>query len=485
MFTPNKLIDVFFAYSRKDEELRNELEKHLSHLVRSGWIIGWHDRKIGAGEEWESKIDDYLNRADIILLLISADFIASDYCYGIEMEQALIRHSAGDAHVIPVILRPVDWEGTPFSHLQALPKDAKPVTSWVNRDEAFVSIAQGIRATVQEILRSEEAHQQLQQTASRSQVPLKKDYEALPPEPVLIDALETTEAVSIEPEEEKNSFKPLMAGVYGSVVLLTAILGLQFVPQWLKRQPSITVSPVPSPIPTPSATLFNADVFGTVDTVALTEVAINRFSNNDLEMGQQAVTALLERGAVQEAVAALEAVPKDYLERPEINFLRGRVGWEYLKRGDPDYSFGDVIRFWDRVVKAEPDVPQYQIALGFAYYIDGNSELAIATLCQALNTIQAQNTTNSQESESNCSVPASPVTNEDELNAIAGLALAYKQGSERGTLEADPEAAMSQALQFYQAVMGSDPVQFQPDQLDKTWLWTESAVNEWRSLGTR
>jgi len=144
-------VNVFFSYSHQDEKLRNKLEVHLSTLQRQKVIKSWHDRKIGAGIEWAQAIDDNLNAADIILLLISADFLASEYCYGLEMERAIARHDAGEARVIPIILRPTDLHGTPFGKLQAFPRDAKPVTRWSNRDEAFVNIAQGIRQAAHEM----------------------------------------------------------------------------------------------------------------------------------------------------------------------------------------------------------------------------------------------------------------------------------------------------------------------------------------------
>jgi tetratricopeptide (TPR) repeat protein len=146
-----KSIEVFFSYARKDEELRDELELQLSILKRQGLISAWYDREISAGKEWMHEIDDHLNTAQIIILLISANFVASDYCYGIEMMKALKRHEAGEARVIPVILRAVDWRETPFGKLQALPKDAKPITSWNNRDEAFLSVARGVRKAVEEL----------------------------------------------------------------------------------------------------------------------------------------------------------------------------------------------------------------------------------------------------------------------------------------------------------------------------------------------
>ncbi|MGH9766059.1 MAG: toll/interleukin-1 receptor domain-containing protein, partial [Blastocatellia bacterium] len=129
-------IEIFFSYSHKDEELRDELSKHLVLLKRQHVITAWHDRRIGAGKEWEKEIDEHLSTADIILLLISSDFLASDYCYDVEVKTAMKRHDEGEARVIPVILRPVDLKGACFGKLQSLPRDARPVTDWPNRDKA-------------------------------------------------------------------------------------------------------------------------------------------------------------------------------------------------------------------------------------------------------------------------------------------------------------------------------------------------------------
>ena len=150
---PKRTIEVFYSYAHKDEKLRNKLETQLSLLKQQGHITNWHDRKISAGQEWANEIDERLNTADIILLLISPDFLASEYCYGIEMEHALERHERGEARVIPVILRKVYWQGASFGKLQALPTDARPVmsSSWHNQDEAFFNVAEGIRKVVEEI----------------------------------------------------------------------------------------------------------------------------------------------------------------------------------------------------------------------------------------------------------------------------------------------------------------------------------------------
>jgi hypothetical protein len=145
-----KDVEVFIAYSHKDEKLLDQMLLHLSLLQRQELITAWYDRRIEAGEEWTSEIDRHLNTAQIILLLISPSFLASDYCYGVEVKRALERHEAGDARVIPIILRPIDWGGTPFAKLQALPKDARPVTSYASRDKAYHEVAMGIRSAVEE-----------------------------------------------------------------------------------------------------------------------------------------------------------------------------------------------------------------------------------------------------------------------------------------------------------------------------------------------
>jgi TIR domain len=145
-------VEVICSYSHKDEELRNELANHLSILQKEGVISGWHDRKLMAGDEWDGGIKEELNTADIILLLVSADFIASKYCYDIEVTRAMERHEAREAYVIPVILRPVRWKKAPFSKLIAFPKDAKAVTEWENKDSAFVDIAAGIEAAAEKLI---------------------------------------------------------------------------------------------------------------------------------------------------------------------------------------------------------------------------------------------------------------------------------------------------------------------------------------------
>lgn len=144
-------ISVFYSYADEDKNLRDQLNKHLALMDHQNLIVGWHDRDIQAGTEYQHEIDEHLNTAQIILLLISSDFLASDYKYSIEMQRALERHNSGDAYVIPIILRPCDFKDAPFSDLELLPSGGKPVINWQNADDAFSDIAQGIRKVVQEI----------------------------------------------------------------------------------------------------------------------------------------------------------------------------------------------------------------------------------------------------------------------------------------------------------------------------------------------
>lgn len=143
-------IDLFFLYSHKDEALRDELATHLALLRRNGGIQEWHDRRVTPGEDRREAIDKGIDSAKVILVLVSADFLASDDCYEVDMRRAMERHRSGDARVVPVILRACDWKDAPFGGMAALPRDGKAVTSWPNRDEAWSDVAEGIRRAVGE-----------------------------------------------------------------------------------------------------------------------------------------------------------------------------------------------------------------------------------------------------------------------------------------------------------------------------------------------
>lgn len=142
---------LFISYSHKDQNYLDELSTHLSLLRREKIIADWSDRKIAAGEEWEKQIDANLEQADIVILLVSPDFIASDYCYGKELTCALDMHESGTARVLPIIIRPCEWSDAPFSKIQLLPKDGQPISKWGDKDDAWLAVTRQLRVVAEEI----------------------------------------------------------------------------------------------------------------------------------------------------------------------------------------------------------------------------------------------------------------------------------------------------------------------------------------------
>jgi hypothetical protein len=152
-------IRVFVSYSHADEALRDQLEVQLAMLRRQGLIQVWHDRRLVAGDRLDWTISEELDQADIILLLVSPDFLASDYCYKIEKGRALERHRSGEARLISIILRPCDWQHSDLAEFLVTPKDGKPITQWPDRDEAFLDVVQSIRAALGTLSKAPEPKQ--------------------------------------------------------------------------------------------------------------------------------------------------------------------------------------------------------------------------------------------------------------------------------------------------------------------------------------
>ena len=144
-------LSVFISYAHADESLKNDLVIGLKLLEREGKIRAWQDRDIEAGREWEPEIKAALEAADIVLLLVTRRFLASDYCFDIEMTRSLERHEAGTVRVIPIVLSPCEWEKSPCQKLQALPSRGKPVTTWEHRDEAWLDVEKGLRKAVESL----------------------------------------------------------------------------------------------------------------------------------------------------------------------------------------------------------------------------------------------------------------------------------------------------------------------------------------------
>jgi TIR domain len=163
-------IEVFCCYAHEDAPHLENLKNHLTLLRRQGLITIWSDTDISPGSNWEQEIEKHLNAANIIVLLVSSDFMASDYCYSKEMFRSIERHDRGEAIVIPIILRPVYWQGAPFAKLQALPTGAKPIISsiWHNLDEALVDVVNGIGEAIKYLQTTSSArNNQLREYISR------------------------------------------------------------------------------------------------------------------------------------------------------------------------------------------------------------------------------------------------------------------------------------------------------------------------------
>ncbi len=147
-----RTLHLFISYSHRDEAIKEELIKHLSPLKRLNLIADWHDREIEAGDKWKEAISENLERANIVILLISIDFINSEYCYGVEMETAIRRARDGHTVVVPVIARNCMWKSSPFAEFQALPTDAKAISNWPDQDEALTVVAEGVRQIAERLL---------------------------------------------------------------------------------------------------------------------------------------------------------------------------------------------------------------------------------------------------------------------------------------------------------------------------------------------
>lgn len=149
LISDNKIVEIFYSYSEKDSKLLNRIEEQLPLLRRRGIIKEWHKGKSQIGKDQKEQIDLHLNSAQIILLLISNNFLNSDDCYA-QMERAMERHETGEARVVPIILRRCEWRDLPIAKLSILPQGERPATDWTNKDEGFYNIGKGIRAVIEE-----------------------------------------------------------------------------------------------------------------------------------------------------------------------------------------------------------------------------------------------------------------------------------------------------------------------------------------------
>ena len=143
-------VNVFICHAHEAEELARELETHLASLRKEGLVRSWTARAVGGGEAFRGEVEQRIAEAGVILLLVSADFLASDYLYDVELKRALERYDARDAIVRAVLLRPCDWQGTPLARVLRLPESGVPVTRHPDADEAFTKIVQELRKLIEQ-----------------------------------------------------------------------------------------------------------------------------------------------------------------------------------------------------------------------------------------------------------------------------------------------------------------------------------------------
>lgn len=192
---------LFISYSHQDKQYLNELEKHLTTLKRENLIDTWHDRKIIPGQEWEKKIEDALEDAEIYIFLISPDFISSEYCIEKEVSSALERHNDGSAIVIPIVVRSVDWLTTPIGKIQALPKDAAPISSHHDQDAAWLDVIKGIRVAIANLSRRD-----------------------TPPKPIHISSMPSALTKLVEKIEARYSEEKYLGGLASGLDVLDQVI---------------------------------------------------------------------------------------------------------------------------------------------------------------------------------------------------------------------------------------------------------------------
>lgn len=275
----------------------------------------------------------------------------------------------------------------------------------------------------------------------------------------------------IEPGVPRRKSKKLipLIGLVGAGAITFAV-GLN----WWQSQPK-TLSDLPQ-ITAPDYSKINLEK---EKTEKVTAFATERLNQGDLDTALKAVDALLNRNALAEAESVLKQVQGRNIDNPSVSFSFGRLAWQSIQAGDKKYSIDDARRYWNTAFKAKPDSIVYANALGFAYYAEGNINLANDSWFQALSIA----TKDQQPKVSNMSAANASVVPQQrqDLIAHAGLALGlYK--SARSQPPAKRERYLEEAVKLQRKVISEDPVSFQPDKLNQNWLWTPKIAQDWKSL---
>ncbi|MGJ3244972.1 MAG: CHAT domain-containing protein [Elainellaceae cyanobacterium] len=223
----------------------------------------------------------------------------------------------------------------------------------------------------------------------------------------------------------------------------------------------------------------------------LAQQAITQFNQGELEAGAQAVEALLDENALIQARSALNVVPLDDIDNPEISFLRGRLVWQLIQQGDFDFSVNDARRYWEVAIRGEPNSSRYANALAFAFYEDGQFAEAIDSWQRSLAVLESQGVEvlslpdlRQQFQASGSAEPIQLPTETDALTAYAGMALAFAKSADSPDVDQSPDEMLQQAIWLHQSVLASDPVNFETQSLSTNWLWTPSLLEDWQQLSS-
>lgn len=284
-------IEIFCCYARKDEQLLKDLKTHLAPLQRQGLINTWYDTEISPGSNYEDEINKHLDSAHIILLLVSPDFMDSEYCYSKEMKRAMERHSNREVCVVPIILRPIIFKDAPFGKIQALPKDAKPVTTWPNRDEAFYNVAEDIKKIAEELLdnrASSEPGSALEDTPSTP-------GQIMPRVDLALEAFWSSFRL-FPLKFDRYSFKYWYLYVIGYGILLL-IVDL-ILDNYVNRvKPTVPILPLPGAYPYTRLDVTNGVLLSAIVAVILIMLAFNSWANRIRSIFQ----TLLDKGRISAA----------------------------------------------------------------------------------------------------------------------------------------------------------------------------------------
>jgi tetratricopeptide (TPR) repeat protein len=306
----------------------------------------------------------------------------------------------------------------------------------------------------------------------------------LPIQPIQVEPLKEpwTEAESKRADKtrlgsvERKAMLPFI-GAAGALAI--ALLGY-----WL--MPQLQWAAILSKAPLAPAILGTTQDLQNKETTELTAIASDRFNKGQLPEGEQALEILLDRGALLEATAIIQSVPAEKSAAPGVSYLRGRLAWQSMQSGNPEYQLSDAVRDWESAAKAQPTSVEYHEALGFAYYAQNRPRKAIQAWADALNILEVRqkavdaSLNQATNSATRLSEQSGNRTDQKTLTIYAGIALALRQSVNDPT---QPQTNLSsKASKIYQMVLRNDPVNFQPQALSKNWLWSESAIKDWQTL---